>query len=323
MDLGLGALRRIVSPHYDVRGKTVLITGAGQGIGRDLATVLYRRGASVALVDIDGIGALASASLLGPRTLPLAADVADRDAMADAVARTVDHFGGLDIVVANAGVVPKPATLRTMDPESFDRVLGINLTGVFNTVHPALDHIVEARGHVVVVSSCAAFAPGMGGSPYMISKAAVEQLGRALRVELAPHGATAGVSYFGIVQTEMTHATLDRDDLGREIESLLPWPLNVRITAAEAARVIADGIARRAPRTIAPAGWEAYALLRGLVNVALDHRLTRDPRVARLIRILEGAAPPTRDGAAPPVHQTASNAPQRTGVASEEPNDVQ
>ncbi|MEV6279355.1 short-chain dehydrogenase/reductase [Nocardia sp. NPDC051832] len=285
--IDIGPLRRIAVPRYDIQGKTVLITGAGQGIGSELASVLYRRGAALALVDIDESRARAVASDLGDRALAIAADVTDRAAMAAATARTAEHFGRLDVVVANAGVVPKPATLRTMDAKSFDQVLGVNLTGVFNTVHPALDHIVSARGHVVVVSSCAAFAPGMGGSPYMISKAGVEQLGRALRVELAPHRATAGISYFGIVDTEMTHATLDRDDLGRAIDGLLPWPLSVRITAAEAARVIADGIGRRAARTIAPAGWEPYALLRGIVNIALDHRLTRDPRVARLIRVLE------------------------------------
>ncbi|WP_051183161.1 short-chain dehydrogenase/reductase [Nocardia vinacea] len=288
MDIGqLNPLRRITDPHYDVDGKTVLITGAAQGIGRDLTTILHRRGASIAIIDIDDIGAQSAATALGSRSLAIGANVADREGMAKAITRTIEHFGRLDVVVANAGVVPAPATLRTMAGRDFDRVIDINLTGVFNTVHPALDHIVAARGHVAVISSCAAFAPGMGGAPYMISKAGVEQLGRALRVELAPYGATAGVSYFGIVDTEMTHATLDRDDLGRELDGLLPWPLNVRITASEAARVIADGIERRAARTIAPTGWEPYALLRGNANIALDHRLAHDSRVARLIRRLE------------------------------------
>ncbi|MCC3331468.1 SDR family oxidoreductase [Nocardia abscessus] len=285
----LEPLRRITGPRYDVRGKTVLITGAGQGIGRELATLLHRRGASIALVDIDQAAAQAAASALGERSLALSADVADREAMEKATSRTVERFGRLDVVVANAGVVPKPATLRTMDTDSFDRVLDVNLTGAFNTVRPALDHVIAVRGHIVVVSSCAAFAPGMGGSPYMISKAGVEQLGRALRVELAPHGVTAGVSYFGIVDTAMTHATLDRDDIGRAIDNLLPWPLDIRITAAEAARVIADGIRRRAPRTIAPTGWVPYALLRGIVNVALDHQLARDPKLATLIHRIENA----------------------------------
>ncbi|MGX1807956.1 short-chain dehydrogenase/reductase [Nocardia sp. NPDC055321] len=270
-----------------VNGQTVLITGAGQGIGHDLALLLHERGARVVLVDIDRHAVDAMAHRLGKRALAVAADVVDRDAMRQAVIRAVEHFGTLDVVVANAGVVPRPATLRTMDGAEFDRVLGVNLTGVFNTVRPALDHIVNARGHVVVVSSCAAFAPGMAGAPYMISKAAVEQLGRALRVELAPFGATAGIAYFGIVQTEMTRATLDRDELGAELDDLLPWPLSVRISSERAAEIIADGIESRAPRTIAPLGWMPYAMLRGLVNVALDRALTADPRVHDLLRRVE------------------------------------
>ncbi|MFD3745408.1 short-chain dehydrogenase/reductase [Nocardia sp. NPDC058633] len=275
------------SPSYEVAGKVVLITGAGQGIGRELAEILYRRGAQVVVVDIDAAAARRAADELGLDTLGIGADVADRAQMSTAIQEVVRQFGRLDVVVANAGVTPVPATVRTMDPADFDRVIGINLTGVFNTVHPALDHIVAARGHVVVVSSCAAFAPGMGGSPYMVSKAAVEQLGRALRVELAASGASAGVAYFGIVDTAMTHDMLDTDELGKELDGMLPWPLNVRITAEYAARTIADGIARRAPRTIAPSGWEPYALLRGAINVVLDHRLAADTTVHELIRAIE------------------------------------
>ncbi|MET8426253.1 short-chain dehydrogenase/reductase [Nocardia sp. NPDC004860] len=268
-------------------GRVALITGAGQGIGRELAGVLYRRGASVAIVDVDARAATSLAAALGDRALPVIADVSDRAAMAEAIPQVVAYFGHLDIVVANAGVVPPPATLRTMEPAEFDRVIGINLTGVFNTVHPALGHIIAAGGHVEVVSSCAAFAPGMGGAPYMISKAAVEQLGRALRVELAPHGASAGVAYFGIVDTEMTHSTLDRDELGRRIEALLPWPLSTRITAEHAARTIADAIEHRAPQAISPLAWMPYSLLRGVINTVLDSRLARDPRVHALLREVE------------------------------------
>ncbi|WP_068274164.1 short-chain dehydrogenase/reductase [Aldersonia kunmingensis] len=272
---------------YDVRGKNVVITGAGQGIGRELAKVMYARGAAVAVLDIDESAARVTAAPFGGRGLAIRADVADRDDMAKAIAKVAEHFGRVDVVVANAGVVPAPSTVRMMDGDDFDRVISINLTGVFNTVRPALDSVVAVGGHVVVVSSCAAFAPGMGGSPYMVSKAAVEQFGRALRVELAASGASAGVAYFGVVDTAMTHDTLDNDDLGRELGATLPWPLNVRITPTQAATTIADGIARRAARTVAPAGWEPYALLRGLINVALDARLAADPAMHDFVNRLE------------------------------------
>ncbi|MGK8523959.1 SDR family oxidoreductase [Nocardia asteroides] len=281
--LSIGRGRRA----YAVEGRAALITGAGRGIGYELATVLHERGGSVVLVDVDPDTVEEAAAALGDRALALAADVTDRSAMRAVVDRAAGHFGRLDVVVANAGVVPRPATVRTLDGRDFDRVMDVNLTGVFNTVRPALDHVVATEGHVVVVSSCAAFAPGMAGAPYMISKAAVEQLGRALRVELAPFGASAGIAYFGIVDTRMTHDTLDHDELGRELDDLLPWPLNVRISAAHAARTVADGIERRAARTIAPAGWEPYALLRGAINVVLDNALARDARVHDLLRRVE------------------------------------
>ncbi|MET7768836.1 short-chain dehydrogenase/reductase [Nocardia sp. NPDC005366] len=271
----------------DPRGKVALITGAATGIGRALAEDLYDRGARVAILDIDGAAASLAASQLGDRALAVTADVADRAAMRAAVDQVYAAFGRIDVVVANAGVVPEPATIATMDPAVFDRVVAINLVGVFNTVHPALPHVIDVGGHVVVVSSAAAFAPGMAGSPYMTTKAAVEQFGRALRVELAAAGATAGVAYFGIVDTAMTHGTLDDDELGRAVGELLPWPLNRRISAREAAASVADGIVRRAPRTIAPIQWEPYALLRGAINVVLDDRLTRDARVKDLIQRVE------------------------------------
>lgn len=276
---------------YDVAGKVALVTGAAQGIGLALARELHRRGATVALLDIDSDACAQAAAGFGTdRALAVGTDVADRAAVAGAVAEVLDRTGRVDIAVANAGVSPKPATLRTMDPAEYDRVVAINQTGVFNTVQAVADAVIARGGHIVTVSSAAAFAPGPAGSPYMISKAAVEQLGRALRLELAPHGASAGVAYFGFVETPMATGMLDDDPLGRQLDRMLPWPLRRRVTAERAAKVVADGIARRAPRTMTPAAWQPYALLRGLVNVAADGLAARDPRVHHLIRGLENTA---------------------------------
>ena len=273
---------------YSVAGRTVLITGGAAGIGRALAGLLHERGATVALVDRDTSALADTAKTLGDdRVLTAVADVRDRDALTAAVRDLVERAGGLDVVVANAGVTPSPATLRRIDPAEFDRVLDVNVTGAFTTVRAAAEAVIARRGHVLVVSSVAAFVPGPGGAAYMISKAAVEQLGRALRLELAPHGVTAGVAYFGVVDTQLARTTLDDDPLGRALESRLPPPLRRRITAEQAAAVLADAIARRAGRTLAPAIWQPWALLRGLVNVVADAYLTRDRHVQALIRDLE------------------------------------
>lgn len=283
--LPLGGMR-FGGARFGVRDRVVLITGAGQGIGLALADRLAALGALLALVDVNP-DTLELAAERFDRVLAVSADVRDRAAMAEAVERTVARFGRLDVVVANAGVTPPPATLRTVDLESFDRVIAINQGGVLNTVRPALEQIIATKGHVVVVSSCAAFSPGLGGASYMMSKAAVEQFGRALRLELAPHGATAGVAYFGVVDTALAHATLDDDPLGQRVGRLLPWPLNRRISADAAAATLVDAIANRSASTIVPAAWLPYSLMRGVVNVLIDSRLVRDKDVHALLRDVE------------------------------------
>ncbi|MFE4000921.1 short-chain dehydrogenase/reductase [Nocardioides sp. YIM B13467] len=276
---------------YDVRDRVVMVTGAGQGIGLALARRLHDQGARLALVDLNESGLEVVASSLGAeRVLTVVADVTDRAAMAGVVARTLERYGQLDVVVANAGVTPPPATIRTMDLADYDRVVAINQTGVLNTVQPALDAVIAAKGHVVVVASCAAFSPGVGGVGYMSSKAAAEQIGRALKLELAPHGASAGVAYFGFVDTPLATATLDDDPVGRRLDELLGWPLNHRISADAAAESIADGISERAGATVAPARWVPYSLLRGVLNAGADRVLARDRRVHEMVRDLEARA---------------------------------
>ena len=98
-----------------------------------------------------------------------------------------------------------------MDPAAFERVLEVNVLGVHRTVHAALPHVVANGGHVVVVASIYAFVNGVLLAPYAMSKAAVEQYGRALRAELAQHGASASVAYFGFIDTDMVREGFGSD----------------------------------------------------------------------------------------------------------------
>lgn len=266
-----------------LQGAGCLVTGAGQGIGLATARHLHARGARVALLDVDEERASAAAASLGDSAVAVGVDVRDREGMAAATEHVAETFGRLDVVVANAGVTPSRATLGRLDPDEFDRVVGINLTGVFNTVHPAVPHVIAAGGHMVVVASVAAMMPGPMGSPYMISKAGAEQLGRALRLELVPHGATAGVAYFGVVDTEMTAVTMDGDPIASALGDRLPGPLRRRITPEQAGRVIADGVAQRSARTLAPKPWWGIAVLRGLVPWLLDDVVARDRSMHDLV----------------------------------------
>ncbi|MEK6788120.1 MAG: short-chain dehydrogenase/reductase [Pseudomonadota bacterium] len=287
----LDLMRRLLRPttqDLDVAGKVVLITGGADGIGLETARCLKARGALLVIIDRNEAAAHHAVALLGEQNvLAITADVTDRAAMRDAIEQTLAHFGRLDVVVANAGITPPPATIRTCNLDDFDRVIAVNLTGVLNTVHPAIEALIKQQGHIVVVASCAAFCPPVGGASYMVSKAAVEQLGRGLKLELAPHGVSVTISYFGLVDTQLARATLDDDPMGSAMKQQLPALLRKRISPQQAGEVIANAIKTRAEHSMAPMAWESLSLLRGLVNPVLDRYLVGDPHVHDVLRELE------------------------------------
>ncbi len=278
-------------PRYELSGKVALVTGAARGIGFATARALSSRGASVVVVDLEQSAAeRAAGELHDTRALGIAADVTDRGAMQRAVATAVERFGGLDVVVANAGIAARVASFRAMSAESFERVLDVNLMGVYRTVDAALPEIVRRRGHVVVVSSIYAFFNGAGAVPYAMSKAAVEQFGRALRTELHPLGASASVAYFGFIDTEMVHRAIDADPLADRMLHSLPKPLHKRIQPSVAGEAIVKGIEARRPRIIRPRRWTLMSLGRGLINPLSDRQVEGDEAMQQLLKEFDARA---------------------------------
>jgi NAD(P)-dependent dehydrogenase (short-subunit alcohol dehydrogenase family) len=275
-------------PRYDLTDKVALVTGGARGIGLATTVALLARGAAVAIIDLDAAAVKRAATELhASRALGLAADVTNRIAMQHAVATAVEHFGGLDVVVANAGIASRVATFRGTSPETFERVLDVNLMGTVRTVDAALPEIICRGGHVVLVSSIYAFMNGVGAAPYAMSKAAVEQLGRALRVELRHHGASASVAYFGFIDTEMVHQALDSDPLAHAMLTALPKPLHKRLAPSTAGEAIVRGIERRQPRIIRPRRWAPMSALRGILGPLTDAHMERDHSTQDNLRQLE------------------------------------
>ena len=205
------------------------------------------------------------------------------------VAETVERFGGLDVVVANAGIAQaKMATVRGIGVEEWERVFEVDLLGVWRTVRAALPQIVERKGHVVVTASVYAFVNGVLNSPYAVAKSGVESLGRSLRAELTPLGASASVAYFGWVDTKLVHDAFDAN--GDRMQQNLPEFLKRRIQPAEAGAAVVRGIEERSPRIFAPKWWRYVSALRGVLNPLLDRRFESEQRLIDVVREVESEA---------------------------------
>jgi NAD(P)-dependent dehydrogenase (short-subunit alcohol dehydrogenase family) len=171
----------------ELEGKRALVTGGAQGLGKAIAALFVERGAKVVIADIDEAGAKVTADELGESVRAVRCDVTQSSDLEAAVQGTVDAFGGLDIMVNNAGIeIVKPLFHQT--EEEFDRLMEINVKGVFLGMRAALAALPQPGGVIVNMASLA----GLGGAPlfgsYCASKAGVIQLTRVAAVELRPVG---------------------------------------------------------------------------------------------------------------------------------------
>lgn len=183
-------------------GQRVLITGAARGIGAGLAEKLAARGDKLALVGLEPDKLQAVAERCGEGTFVAECDVSDRDQVTAAIDGAAGALGGLDVVVANAGIATA-GPMRLQAVRTWERVIEINLLGVMYTDRAALPHLERSRGYLLNIASAAAVAHGPGMSAYCAAKAGVEAMTNCLRVEEAPFGVGVGVAYFLFLDTDM------------------------------------------------------------------------------------------------------------------------
>ncbi|MGR3637151.1 MAG: SDR family oxidoreductase [Shimia sp.] len=188
----------------DVIGKTVMITGASRGIGESAARVFAAAGANVVLTARGGAAIEAIAADIGDQAMAVTCDVADYAQVEAAVAAAVAKFGGVDILINNAGVVEPISHLDQSDPAEWGQVIDINLKGVYHGLRAVMPIMEKAGGgSILTISSGAAHGPVEAWSHYCASKAAVNMLTQCVHKEAGEKGIRAIGLSPGTVATQM------------------------------------------------------------------------------------------------------------------------
>jgi len=237
-----------------VNGKVALITGGANGVGAEVARRLHDKGARVVLTDLDEVLLKEVATRLGEdRVLAAVADVRDLSAMQNAVDKGIERFGGIDIVMANAGIGTYGSVLQ-VDPEAFRTLIDVNVVGVFHTVRATLPSVINRRGYVLIVSSVAAYLALPGLAPYNAAKAGVEHFANALRLEVARLGVDVGSAHMSWIDTPLVRESkADLSTVGEMLASL-PGPLAKTTSVEKCGDAFVKGIEARKRRINCP-GW--------------------------------------------------------------------
>jgi NAD(P)-dependent dehydrogenase (short-subunit alcohol dehydrogenase family) len=285
---------------YPIQGKTVFITGAARGIGAETARRLAARGARVALVGLEPEELERVASQCGPDAIWFETDVTDWDALERAAAGTVERFGGIDVLIANAGIAPI-GTVATIDPADFERTIEINLLGVWRTVRAALPYVTQRSGYILPIASLAAALHMPLMAHYAATKAGVEAFSNSLRAEVAHTGTKVGVAYFSFIDTDMVRESLDESP-AKLLRESTPGPVSGVASVETAGRAIVRAIERRARKAYAPRWVPIPLALRGILQPLLEKgnrdAIEQAVKLAEAQAEAEAAAKPARDKAA-------------------------
>ena len=247
--------------------RTVFITGASSGLGRGLCLHYAKEGATVfaAARRKDELARLA-AEAKGGSIVPVPLDVQDAEALVRAIRRAEEEAGGaLDLVIANAGI-GQPTSARKMEWQVVKRILDVNVTAACVTLAAALPKMIERNaGHIVAVSSLAAFRGMPGNATYCASKAALHTWMESVRVDLRPTKVRATTIYPGFVKTEMT------------AKNRFPMPFLMELDAA--VQVMARGLSRGAKTISFPLPMSALTRLLGALPRGLYEPLAGKVRM--------------------------------------------
>jgi NAD(P)-dependent dehydrogenase (short-subunit alcohol dehydrogenase family) len=256
-----------------LRGKRVLITGAARGIGAALAERLASHGARLALVGLEPERMAELATRCGEDTFVAECDVSNGDHVTQAVDAAAEALGGLDVVVANAGIATG-GPLRSQDLRSWERVIEINLLGVMYTDRAALPHLERTRGYVLNIASTAAVLRGPGMSAYCAAKAGVEALSDCLRIEMQSLGVGVGVAYFLFLDTDMVNDSEREMPLLQRAKAEMPRVLSRTYPLPPAIDEVVAAIVERRRRVAYPRWFTKMIPLRQVFASRMAERRT-------------------------------------------------
>jgi NAD(P)-dependent dehydrogenase (short-subunit alcohol dehydrogenase family) len=254
-----------------LRGKRVLITGAARGIGAALAERLGLHGARLALVGLEPDTMGEVAGRCGDSTFVGECDVSSNEQVTRAVDQAAEALGGLDVVVANAGI-GAGGPLRSQELRSWERVIEINLLGVMYTDRAALPHLERSGGYLLNIASTAAALRGPGMTAYCAAKAGVEALSDCLRVEMQPLGVKVGVAYFLFLDTDMVNDSEREMPTLRRAKEELPRFLARTYPLSPAIDEVVAAIAERRRRIAYPRWFLKALAIRQLMASPLAER---------------------------------------------------
>ncbi len=197
-------------------GRVALITGAGSGMGRAMAMLFAEHGAAIGAVDLDVTSARSTADAVGAAggsAIAVHCDVADGTSVERAVAEVVDALGGVSLLCNNAGMLDDYAPLLDTSEELWDRIIDVNLKGMFLCARAVLPHMIGGGGGVIInTASIAGIVAGAGGTAYTASKHGVIGLTRQISLDYGSQGIRVNAICPGAVETGMTKAILDSGD---------------------------------------------------------------------------------------------------------------
>lgn len=256
--------------NYALKDRVVAITGGTGGLGMAVAKALRARGALIALLDLDGAVAGEKARVLGGTDVAAGwqADVCLLGSVETAMASAARHFGGIDVVIAGAGIGIVDS-MASIDPRLFERHIDINLNGVFRTFRAALPYVQARKGYMMAISSMAAFVHGPLNGHYAASKAGVWALCDSVRLEVRHLGVGVGSVHPTFFKTPMMDA-VQADPIGNKVWGGNEKGLWKMIELDEVVTRIVEGIERRRDMVIIPKRNSLVAWMPGILRRVVE-----------------------------------------------------